>query len=455
MQFPIYQVPYLGNGMTIALVAVLHVIISHGFAIGAMTMIVLSEYMAFRRRSDEWESFAKDYIKFSIIIITSLGSVSGVGIWLITSALAPRGIGSLLRVFFWPWLIEWGIFVVEVILIMIYYYTWRRWTERTKIWHIRLGLWYVFFAMMSATLISGILGFMLTPDDWPWDQSFWSGFFNITYAPQLALRLSVSFALGALISIAVLLFTGRGRDMQIEGLKIFGKIFGIFLPICALSGWWYFTVVPSAFKTFAAFSVLTSALSQIPNVFWAINGAGAAFLLLYALCSVSGARRFAKIMIIPAIICSMGFIGEFERIREFIRGPYLVPGYMYVNQILMKEKPYYDQHGMLDNAYWYQVTARHDDVKTGGAFLFGRNCSMCHTIGGLNDIRDRVKGRTLGGIFVMIGRTQDMVPFMPPFAGTREERRTMARFLYDLSNGEIEMDAVSRFTFQGEGGSNE
>ena len=122
MQFPVYQVPYLGNGMTIALVAVLHVIISHGFAIGAIIMIVLSEYIGHRKQNEEWEAFAKDYIKFTIIIITGVGSVTGAGIWLFTSALAPRAIGSLLRVFFWPWLIEWGVFLAELILLLIYYY---------------------------------------------------------------------------------------------------------------------------------------------------------------------------------------------------------------------------------------------------------------------------------------------------------------------------------------------
>ncbi len=455
MQFPVYQVPYLGNGMAIALVAVLHVIISHGFAIGAISMIVLSEYIAYRKQHEEWEAFARDYIKFAIIVITGVGAVTGAGIWIFTSALAPRAIGSLLRVFFWPWLMEWGVFLGELILLLLYYFTWSRWTRKTKLWHMHLGLLYCAFAVTSAFLISGILGFMLTPDKWPWDQSFWSGFFNITFIPQVALRLSVAFALGALISIGVLLFTRHSRDLQREGLKLFGKIFLLFLPLCGLAAWWYFSVVPSSFKTFALYSILTSRLSQTPNMFWLINGLGAAVLVIYAVVSVSGSKRLARLLVIPAILVAFGFIGEYERIREFIRGPYLMPGYMYANQVLLKEKPYYDRRGMLDNDYWYLVTAPEDTMENRGAYLFGRNCSMCHTIGGLNDIRERVAGRTTDGIFAIIGHAHEMIPFMPPFSGRREERQEMAQFLHDLASGAIQLHAPSRFILERKGASSE
>ena len=132
MDFPIFQVPYLGNGMTIALDAVLHVFISHGLAIGAFSMVVVSEYLGQRRASRDWECFAKDFLQFIVFLITSVGAVTGVGIWLITSALSPRGIGSLLRVFFWPWFIEWGVFTVEVVIVLIYYYTWQNWSGERK-----------------------------------------------------------------------------------------------------------------------------------------------------------------------------------------------------------------------------------------------------------------------------------------------------------------------------------
>lgn len=132
MEFPFFQVPYLGNGMTIALNAVLHIIIAQGITTGVITMIALAEYIGFKKSSEHWESFARSLLKPTIIIITGVGSVTGVGIWFITSALSPKGIGLMLRIFFWPWFVEWLVFAIEVIVILLYYFTWEKWSGLKK-----------------------------------------------------------------------------------------------------------------------------------------------------------------------------------------------------------------------------------------------------------------------------------------------------------------------------------
>lgn len=446
MEFPIFQFPYLGNGMAIALDAVFHVIISHGMAIGAISFIVISEYLGLKKSSQDWEDFARDFLKFTIIITTGIGAITGVGIWLITSALSPRGIGSMLRVFFWPWFIEWIVFTCEVIFILIYYFTWSKWVGARKGKHIYLGVVYVFFAVCSALLITGILGFMLTSDGWPWDKSFWSAFLNPSYLPQLLLRISLAFSLGALFSVAFLLFTRRERDFRKEALHFFGKAAVISFSVAVIFTWWYFSVVPSSFKTHAKFAALTSHFSQQPEIFWIANITAAFLLFVLALSAMRGSTLLVKILILPAILTSMGFVSEFERIREFIRGPYLMPGYMYANQVLLKETLVLDKEGLLKNAYWYNSITKRPDVVNQGAYLFAQNCSVCHTIGGINDIAKRVQGRTEDGIFVILGHTHDMVPFMPPFSGTEQERRVMARFLDELSTGKLKMGTPSRFT---------
>ncbi len=446
MEFPIFQVPYLGNGMTIALDAVLHVVISHGLAIGAVSMVVASEYLGQRRASRDWECFARDFLRVIVFLTTSVGAVTGVGIWLITSALAPRGIGSLLRVFFWPWFIEWGVFTAEVVIVLIYYYTWQSWTGERKKHHLRLGLGYVAAALCSALLITGILGFMLTPDGWPWDKSLWSAFFNVSYLPQLVLRLGIAYSLGTLFSVGYLVFTRRAPDFRKEGLAFFAKLALFSLTITLLSGVWYFEVVPSAFKTHSLYAVMTSRFSQQPELFWGITIGGAVFLLLFWLAALRKSVTSVRILVVPTIIVAVLFVAQFERVREFIRGPYLMPGYMYANQVLLEETPLFARKGMLPSSSWYNATARQGDPVGQGAYLFAQNCSACHTVGGINDIVARVQGRTADGIYVILGHTQEMVPFMPPFSGTDQERRTMADFLFHLADGTIKLGAPSRFT---------
>jgi mono/diheme cytochrome c family protein len=445
MEFPIFQVPYLGNGLTIALNAVLHVMLSHGLAIGAVTIIVLAEYLGLKKASPDWENFARDFLKFSVIVITGVGAITGVGIWLITSALSPRGIGSMLRIFFWPWFIEWTVFTLEVVVILAYYFLWDRWIEARKKRHIRLGLGYTCLAFISAFLITGILGFMLTPDGWPWNKNFWTAFFNPTFLPQLFLRLAIAFALGAVFSAAFAVLTRRSSAIRGEVLRLTGKILLVSLAVAALSSWWYFRVVPSRFKTHAVFSVLTSKLSQHPEVFFLVNGAAILTMLVFAVFALRGSASVSRILIIPVLLLCLGLVSEFERMREFIRGPYLMPGYMYSNQVLLKESPFLDRTGTLENSYWFNLTTGHPSPTNQGAYLFAQNCSMCHTISGVNAIEDRVRGRTEDGIFVIIGHTHEMIPFMPPFSGTDAERKTLARFFYDLSQGKIKLEAPSRF----------
>jgi len=446
MEFPIFQVPYLGNGMTIALDAVLHVVISHGLAIGAVSMVVVSEYLGQYRGSAEWEGFAKDFLRFIVFLTTSVGAITGVGIWLITSALAPRGIGSLLRVFFWPWFIEWGVFTAEVVIVLIYYYTWQSWIGERKKHHLRLGIGYVAAAICSAVLITGILGFMLTPDGWPWDKSLWSAFFNASYLPQLVLRLGIAYSLGTLFSVTYLVFTRREQSFRQEALAFFSKLALFSLTITLFSAVWYFKVVPSAFKTHSLYAVMTSRFSQQPELFWGITIGGAVFLLLFWLAALRRSVISVRILVVPVIIVSILFVSQFERVREFIRGPYLMPGYMYANQVLLEEMPLFAKKGMLPSSYWYNATAKQGDSVSQGAYLFAQNCSACHTIGGINNIVDRVQGRTADGLYVIIGHTQEMVPFMPPFSGTDQERRTIAYFLFRLGDGTIKLGAPSRFT---------
>ncbi len=445
MEFPLFQVPYLGNGMTIGIVAVVHVLISHGLAIGAMTMVVLGEYRGFNNEDPDWENFSRRLLLAIIIIITGVGAVTGVGIWVTTSALSPRGIGSLLRVFFWPWFMEWLVFVTELIILLVYYFTWDHWTGAEKRRHVRLGAGYILMSLGSAILITGILGFMLTPDGWPWQQSLASAFFNPTFLPQLVLRLAIALTLGSLFALAYLLFMRREPRFRDEALHLFGTICLVAVALIPPLTWWYYAVVPSRYKTHIIYGILTSHLSQHPGVLFAAAAVALAGLLACAGLAWGRKTSAARALVIPALVLAVAFVFAFERTREFMRGPYLMPGYLYAANVLLPEKPFLDGQGLLPNAYWFNMLGR-NDPENQGAFLLAANCSACHTIDGLNDIRTRVKNRSEDGIFVYLSHIGDMVPFMPPFSGTEAERRILARFLYRLAQDRISLSAPSRYT---------
>lgn len=445
MAFPFFQVPYLGNGMTIALNAVLHVFLSHGIAIGLIALIVHAEWRGWRTGNAEWERYARTMIVPAVVIITAVGAVTGAGIWFIVSALAPRGLGSMLRLFFWPWFIEWMVFTLEVIVILFYYYTWKSWTGSRKGWHVLLGALYTPLGILSAVLITGILGFMLTSDGWPWSGSFWQAFLNPTFAPQLLLRIAICFGIGSLVALLFIAFGRWSASFRREAGRFHAAVLLTSLLGGLLAAFWYFGAVPRTFGVFAVFSVLTSHLIEYETLFWAINGVAVLVIAIAAL-AARGRRRWTLRIAAPlALLFMLSLVTEFERVREFIRGPYLMPGYMYANEVLLAEVPLMQQRSAVQGSWWYQASPAVGTVDEQGAHLFAQNCGVCHTIGGLNDITDRLKGRSRDGIYVLAGYTSRMVPFMAPFGGTDAERRIMADYLYRLTAGETEVVAPSRF----------
>jgi mono/diheme cytochrome c family protein len=425
----------MGKGMVIGLNAVTHVVISHGFAIGWVTMITIARMMALRKNSVEWDNLGYSAIVPAAVIISSVGAITGFGIFVTIGVLAPRASGSMVRIFFPPWFIESWVFVAESILLIILYLSWHRLggTRGGTRKHILLGWIYFCLGMASAFLITGIIGYMLTPDGWPWTHSLADGWFNPSLVPQALLRIFGGLSLGALFMLLWVSFRTMNLEVKRAALRLYGAILLICGTATAGFTYWYFTKVPLTYKTHAVFAILTSKLSQSPAIFTAINWFFFAMLILLILVALIGSRLGAKLLIIPALISAIALTAEFERMREFVRGPFLMPGYMLASQVLLKEMPFLSENGNLAHTYWFNAAYPDPDFIQKGQALFGNNCATCHTIGGLNDIRDRVNGRPEDAVYVILGHTNDIVPFMPPFAGTDAERRVMAKYLYTLA----------------------
>jgi mono/diheme cytochrome c family protein len=372
-----------------------------------------------------------------VIVTTSVGAVTGVGIWFITGILAPEGIGSLIHLFFWPWFIEWWAFTTEVVLLLIYYFLWDRLSQRRPRLLMALGWGYVAVALSSAVLISGILGFMLTPDGWPQGGTFTQAYFNPTFVPQFMLRISAGIVLGALLILGWTAWRFQGTDHE-RGrmLRLTGLVMLAAMVSTTVFAWIYFSRIPMTYLTHWKFAVATSVWSQVPNLLPALNTVAAACLVLAAVAGLLKKHKTSMLLFLPSLLLAVGMVAEFERVREFVRGPYLLPGYMYANQARMVRQQAAAQQGrpLLPSMNW--VNAATDNAPDAGAgrALFDANCGVCHTIGGINDITVRLQGRTLESVNALTSITESMVPFMTPFNGTEEERLTMSTYLYSMAN---------------------
>lgn len=130
MSYPLWEVPLLGGGLLIAVVAVLHVFVSQ-FAVGGGLFLALSGRQAYRSHNVTWLEYLKRHTRFFLLISAVFGAVSGVGIWFTIGLISPQATSVLIRTFVWGWAIEWCFFLIEIAALLLYYYGWNRIDSRT------------------------------------------------------------------------------------------------------------------------------------------------------------------------------------------------------------------------------------------------------------------------------------------------------------------------------------
>lgn len=427
MNFPSVTFPLLGDRLIIAIIAVVHVIVSHGLAVGGSFFIVLLEYKSIRENNQRLNDLAYHMARWFFILTTSVGALTGVGIWFATNIFAPVGIGSLLRLFFWVWFIEWSIFVTELTLVAVYYLTWKQMTPRK---HLRLGIAYTVTSLFTLILIVGILGFMLTPGRWIASRSFWPAFFNPTYIPQLFSRAAMAALLACAFNLLIFSLMPSFRDVRHEFLRFCGKYFIIATPIFFFASFAYFEVLSARAMDFLPVALVTLQLTEYARWSEVFFFSVMAFLFLSGLLLFFTRKTFFVLSFLPLLLLGP-VVGQYERVREFVRKPFVIEDYLYSNGIRKEEAPYLSKVGVLKYSTWAQrAAASGQDEASQGKAIYLIECSVCHTYNGVNGILR--KGAIVGSkkaAMQFLSNMHTVYPFMPPFVGTQQEKEALAEFL--------------------------
>lgn len=446
MDLPVFHLDFLNNRMLIAIIAVLHVVINHGMAVGGIPLVSYLERRGMQTGDEAWDRLAHRILAVFFVVTTTVGALTGVGIWLSASLVNPYAIGSLIRVFFWTWFVEWLVFVTEVVLILFYYMTWAHWTGDQKLAHVRLGRILAVASWITMALIVSILGFMMDPGSWQTDRTLLSGMLNPIYLPQLAFRTPLAMLMAGAFGLVIILFTtARGSALRQEAVKVVSRWALFWVPWCLAGGYWYASVVPTAMKGNVPVALLTSSLEA-----WATGANVALFVACFLIASilVSGTRwpgRIpASVLVIPAILVVM-LLATFERVREFVRKPYAIGGYMYANGIRAEDYPLLQRDGLLHHATYTPVREITDENELeAGKEVFNLACTRCHTVDGINGIRSNLSamyGRDEDGRWVpwdrdviasYIASMHVVRPYMPPFPGNAREREALAAWLVSI-----------------------
>ncbi len=450
MDFPIFHLDFAGNRLLIAGIAVLHVVINHALAVGAMPLVTMMELRGLRHGRPDWDRLAHRTLAVCFIITTSVGALTGVGIWFATSLVNPAAIGSLIRVFFGAWFVEWIVFCLEVIAIMTYFLTWERMGQRHKRAHIALGAGLSLLSWLTMAVIVAILSFMMEPGSWVSQRSFVSGVFNPIYFPQLAFRTPMAMLAAGLFALGLAFFLTRSeRDLRVEAVRLLSFWVLAWTPLALAGGWWYRARVPAWMLANVPVALATQAYQGWYRDIAVALAAMGGVVLAVATWGALAPRRLPRAALLVPFCLVLVLLGSFERVREFIRKPFVIGTYMYANGIRADAVPLLQEEGVLAHAaYVSSRTITPANREEAGRELFLICCTRCHTTSGVNSVlvkltnlygagpwdRDVVKGYL---------RTMHTVrPYMPPFPGTEEEAGAVADYLLALRRMPAELNGA-------------
>jgi cytochrome bd ubiquinol oxidase subunit I len=154
-------VPDLIRRLTMAIIILVHVIFA-SFLIGMFTLGVTLEFFWVLNRRNPWfDRLAHGMARVSVYIY-SFGAVLAIAFVLLIALFWPVFWTTLINVTFWPFALEGLTFVLTILFLFPWYYTWNS-LRRFPAVHLSLGLALVLAAQWQQSMIDVVAGYMLTP----------------------------------------------------------------------------------------------------------------------------------------------------------------------------------------------------------------------------------------------------------------------------------------------------
>jgi cytochrome bd-type quinol oxidase subunit 1 len=446
MNYPFWDIPYLGSGWVIGMIAIFHVMISQ-FAVGGGFYLPLAESKALRMNDPQsradWLKQLTSHSKFFLILTAVFGTVSGVGIWFAIGLTHPEATSTLIHNFVFGWAMEWVFFIVELTTIAVYYYTWGRVDEKL---HLKVGWVYSVASVFTLIIINGILSFMLTPGD-TWigvagtgheASKFWDAFFNPTYWPSLLLRVCVCASLAGIWALITASRIDGDKKPELKTTMVKWSVKWLvpsFVAMPLLMAW-YYAMVPSSQRALLAlgidtinpgtFSVVTRMALII--VITSATIVGVAYFLAYR-----NPKEFNLAHAMAVLVLALMATGAGEYSREMLRKPFVIGRWMYSNGVRVPYVSRTNQEGYLAHSEW--VWNGPSSSYSRGESIFRGECGSCHTLHGYRPLTVLLQGRdraNIGNFIAMLHENKADSPyrrFMPPMVGTQQDVNDLTDFL--------------------------
>jgi hypothetical protein len=440
MHYPWWYVPHLTAPMLIAIIATVHVLVSH-YAVGGGLFLAVELGYAYRVKDREYLAYLKRHAGFFILLTVVFGAITGVGIWWTIALASPLATELLIRTFVFGWATEWVFFMLELASAFIVYYCWGKLAEKT---HVTMAWIYALAAWISLVLITGITAFMSNPGDWLDKRDFWTAFFNPQFIPQTIARTGGALLLTSLyvyFHASLVIKDCRLRDM-IGFRSARPALAGAIMITIGGLGWYWF--LPESAKAIltgvASLNILIALIFALTIITF--------FLLYFGPYRNPGwlSPGFAGALFLFGLAAFS--TGEF--IREAVRKPYVIYNVVLGNQIQPGEVPKLRSQGYLDGGVWtkayvakkYPQTINQGSIEENrllelpaadriglGETLFQYHCNDCHAGAlGYSAVGPLLQNRSREQVRSLIEHLDTYI-FMPPWAGTSGEAELLTDYL--------------------------
>ena len=223
--------------------------------------------------------------------------------------------------------------------------------------------------------------------------------------------------------------------------------------------WYYHKLPTGALEIIGAFAYAKTMFN--------VSLAAAAIAGIYFVVLLFGVTKIARPVVTIGIIIII-FIGISggESVREIGRRPYLIPGYLYSNQVIAQdvepkgitsEVDKFTESGILSHYYFIPDSLRQVNEKNylqAGEVITKLECVICHTMqkDGRSSLPGLVNnmGMTSAEDLFYFLESLDDYPYMPAFAGTEVERRAAAVFISHLSGDETAAHVDPQWVLNGD-----
>ena len=279
---------------------------------------------------------------------------------------------------------------------------------------------------------------MMDPGNWLEHHSLLKGFTNPIYLPQLIFRTPVAMMMAGCFALMLgVYFVRKGNVYKAEIIRFISFWILRWTPVAAIGAFIYYWQIPRFMIGNLPVAIGTQAFQNWYTTLLHVLLIAVIVGFVVGISGIFFPRRLPRHLMVIPFITAILFLGTFERLREFIRKPYVIGEYMYANGILVDEYPLYQQTGLLANTPYSPVkTITTGNKLIAGEAVFTIACTRCHTTHGINSIVTNFEK--------MYGEDQPLNPeamkayirgmhnvriYMPPFPGNDAELDALAAYI--------------------------